>query len=71
MARKQKYSNPLKCPRPDCGNAGIAYYEENETPPHHQGRDDRKLLSIDGAFTQGGGYDPDIYCKRCGTKVIS
>ena len=69
MPRKEKYSILLKCPKPGCENAGTAHYEENETPPHHQGRDDRRLLGVDGKFTHGGEYDPEIFCGKCGTKV--
>ncbi len=67
MARREEYAQSLKCPQ--CGTTGIARYEENETPLHHQGRLDRKLLDIEGEFKAGLGYDPEIYCARCEIKV--
>jgi hypothetical protein len=66
MARRED-TQSLKCPQ--CGTTGVATYEENETPPHHQGRLDRKLIDIEGEFRAGLGYDPEIYCARCEIKV--
>jgi hypothetical protein len=67
MARREEYTALLQCP--NCRTTGSARYEENETPSHHQGLLDRKLLNIDGEFKAASGYDPEIYCVGCGAKV--
>jgi hypothetical protein len=65
MARTEEYTASLECA--NCRTTGSARYEEHETPSHHQGLLDRKLVNIDGEFKAGSG--DEIYCVRCGAKV--
>jgi hypothetical protein len=48
MARRETVKLQVRCPA--CGKAGTAIVEENETPPHHNGRLDRRWDSIPAGF---------------------
>jgi RecJ-like exonuclease len=67
MARREKFSAYLECPK--CGKKGNAEWEENENPVHNSGDLGRSLESISSGFHKGAGTDrsgdPEIMCDEC------
>ena len=70
MPRRERFQRTFKCPK--CEKEGTAIFEENETPPHHQGDFDTRLEEIsDGFYLERNAEDGfDIVCKGCKIRTI-
>lgn len=66
MAKRERYTQDLKCP--ECGRLGKGKFEENETPPHHGGAFDTRIISLSKGFRAGTG-EGEVICEKCQTKV--
>lgn len=68
MAKREKYSAILRCAK--CGAEGTGEFEENETPPHHDGKFERVIISLPHGFKSSGDVDAPVKCQRCGNTVL-
>jgi len=62
MARREKFTSALACPK--CNKTGKAEWDENENPVHGGGLDAR-LISVSEGFIKSGNK---IECSTC--KVV-
>jgi len=73
MATRETFHSTPKCPK--CGLEGEAKWEENATPPHHDGALDPVLISLSKGLVESKkkgkfGYSV-IECKACKVECVS
>jgi hypothetical protein len=66
MAKRERFEERLSCPK--CGNGGTVTFDENETPPHHGGRLDTRIVSLPGGLKRGDAAD-EVMCADCGIVI--
>jgi hypothetical protein len=75
MSKRETYTRKVRCAK--CGNAGVVKLEENETPPHHDGRFNTRIVSMPSGFVAGkpkgnpSDPEPTVMCQKCKIEVES